>query len=142
VAEKDRRDRGDRPARPQAKPSAWELTAAALGAAIVAATLGFMVYEAVTAPANPVPQIVVRVDTVIAYPSGHVVEFRAINAGDATAAGVQVQGELRSDTGVVERSESTVDFVPARSWRRGGVLFKSDPRGHRMEVRAVGFGRP
>lgn len=101
-----------------------------------------MVYEAVTAPANPVPQIVVRVDTVIAYPSGHVVEFRAINAGDATAAGVQVEGELRSDTGVVERSESTVDFVPARSWRKGGLLFKGDPRAHRMEVRAVGFGRP
>lgn len=142
MAEKGGRDRGERPGRAHTKPSVWEHGAAAIGAAIVVATLGFMVYEAATAPPDPVPLIVVRVDTVVAYPSGYVVEFRAINAGDATAASVQVQGELRSDTGVVERSESTVDFVPARSWRRGGLVFARDPRAHRMEVRAVGFGRP
>lgn len=113
-----------------------------LGGAITIAVLGFMLYEALTEPANPVPKLVVRVDTIVAYPSGYVAELRAINAGDATAARVQVQGELRADTGVIERSESTVDFVPARSWRRGGLVFQNDPRRHRLEVRVVGFDRP
>jgi uncharacterized protein (TIGR02588 family) len=142
VAERGGRDGGNRPARPRAKPSGWELGAAVLGAAIVVATLAFLLYEAVTAPPSAVPRLVVRVDTVIAYASGHVVEFRAINSGDATAASVQVEGELRSDTGVVERSESIVDFVPARSWRKGGLVFKADPRAYQMEVRAVGYTRP
>jgi uncharacterized protein (TIGR02588 family) len=124
------------------KPSLWEWAAAALGAAIVAATIGFMVYDAVTAPSDGVPKIEVRVDSVVAYSSGYVVEFRAINAGDATAASVLVQGELRSDTGVVERSEATVDFVPAGSWRPGGLVFTKDPRAYHMEVRPLGFDRP
>ena len=119
-----------------------EIAVAALGAAIVVAALGFMVYEAVTAPSDPVPKLVVRLDTVIAYASGHVAEFRAINAGEATAASVQVQGELHADTGLVEQSESTIDFVPAQSWRKGGLVFRADPRRHRLTVRVMGYDRP
>lgn len=125
-----------------AKPSVWEHAAAALGAAIVVATLGFMVYEALTTPTDAVPQLGVRVDTVVSYPHGHVVEFRAMNAGDATAANVQIEGELRADTGVVERSEATIGFVPAQSWRTGGLVFRGNPAGYRLEVRVVGFDRP
>lgn len=124
------------------RPSLWEWAAAALGAAIVAAAIGFMVYDAVTAAPHPVPKIAVRVDTVVAYRSGYIVEFRAINAGDATAANVLVQGELRSDTGVVERSKATIEFVPGGSWRPGGLVFTKDPRAYRMEVRPLGFDRP
>jgi uncharacterized protein (TIGR02588 family) len=101
-----------------------------------------MAYEAATAPPDAVPRLVVQVDTVVAYRSGYAVEFRAINDGDATAANVQVHGELRADTGVVEQSESTIDFVPARSWREGGLVFQNDPRRYRLEVRPVGFNRP
>ena len=127
---------------PHAKPSVWEHVAGALGAAIVVATLAFMVYEALTTPTDAVPQLAVQVDTVVSYPHGHVVEFRAMNAGDATAANVQVQGELRADTGVVERSEATIGFVPAQSWRTGGLVFRGDPAGYRLEMRVVGFDRP
>ena len=123
-------------------PSIWEWTVAAFGAAIVLVAIGFMVYDAVTAAPGAVPMISVRVDRIVAYPSGYVVEFRTTNDGDATAAQVLVRGELRSDSGVVELSESTIDFVPARSWRIGGLVFTKDPRAHRMEVRAVGFDRP
>jgi uncharacterized protein (TIGR02588 family) len=65
-----------------------------------------------------------------------------IDDGDATAAGVLVQGELRSNTGLVERSEATLDFVPARSWRPGGLVFTTDPRAQRLEVRPLGLDRP
>lgn len=135
--------RQDKPlGHPHAKPSLWEHAAAALGGAIVIATLAFMIYEAVTTPSDAVPQLAVRVDTIISYAHGHVVEFRAVNTGDATAANVQVRGELQADAGIVERSESTVDFVPARSWRKGGLVFNARPARDRLDVRVVGFDRP
>jgi uncharacterized protein (TIGR02588 family) len=124
------------------KPSLGEWTAAGLGVAITLAAIGFMVYEAVSAAPDAIPAITVRVERVVVHPSGYVVEFRATNDGDATAAQVLVQGELRGDAGTVERSEATIDFVPARSWRRGGLVFGQDPRGGRVEVRVLGFDRP
>src|SRR5687767_298455 len=136
-------EKGDKPlGHPHATPSIWEHAAGALGATIVVATLAFMVYEALTTPTDAVPQLAVQVDTVVSYPYGHVVEFRAMNVGNATAADVQIEGELRADTGVVERSEATIGFVPAQSWRRGGLVFKGDPAVHRLQVRVVGFDRP
>jgi uncharacterized protein (TIGR02588 family) len=141
ASQKRERSDGGRPAQ-HAEPSIWEWVAAGIGGALVVAALGFMVYEAATLTAHPTPRLAIRIDTVVAYPAGYIVEFRAINAGDATAASVLVQGELRSDTGVVERSEAMVDFVPARSWRQAGRVFKNDPRGYRMDVRPVGFDRP
>jgi uncharacterized protein (TIGR02588 family) len=125
-----------------AEPSIWEWVAAGIGGALVVAVLAFMSYEAATLGPHPSPKLAIRIDTVLAYPGGYIVEFRATNSGDATAAHVLVQGELRSDSGVVERSESTVDFVPARSWRTGGLVFAQDPRAFRVEVRPVGFDRP
>jgi uncharacterized protein (TIGR02588 family) len=141
ASQKRERSNGDRPAQ-HAEPSIWEWVAAAIGGALVVAVVAFMAYEAATLSPHPTPRLAIRIDTVVADPSGYIVEFRAINSGDATATSVLVQGELRSDTGLVERSEGTVDFVPARSWRRGGLVFARDPRTHRMEVRPVGFDRP
>jgi uncharacterized protein (TIGR02588 family) len=120
----------------------WEWAAAGAGGLITAAAISFLVYDNATTESKPLPRIVVRVDTIIAHASSYVVEFRATNEGDATAAHVVVHGELMSDTGAIERSESNVDFVPARSWRTGGLIFRNDPRRYRLEVRPVGFDRP
>jgi uncharacterized protein (TIGR02588 family) len=132
---------GDQPVQ-RAEPSIWEWVAAGIGGALVVAVVGFMAYEAATLSPHPTPRLAIRIDTVVAYPGGYIVEFRASNSGDATAASVLVEGELRSDTGVVERSEATIDFVPAGSWRTGGLVFTKDPRSYQMEVRPAGFGRP
>jgi uncharacterized protein (TIGR02588 family) len=140
-SEKSEQREGDRPAQPAAPPI-WEWVVAAMGGALVVAVLGFMAYEATTLSDHPMPKLTVRIDTVASHAGGHVVEFRVGNSGDATAADVLIQGELRSDVGVLERSEATIGFVPARSWRTGGLVFTNDPRRHRMEVRAVGFERP
>ncbi len=135
--------RGGEQPRRHAKPSAWEWAAAGTGAAVVLAAVGFMVYEAMTLDPHPTPKIAVRVDTVMAARSGYVVEYRAINEGDGTAARLLVRGELRDAAGVVvEQSESTIDFVPARSWRPGGLVFRKDPRLYRVELRPAGFDRP
>ncbi|MFN2565658.1 MAG: hypothetical protein ABR499_11735 [Gemmatimonadaceae bacterium] len=133
---------GDHQASRHARASLWEWAAAAAGAAVVITALGFLVYEAMTLGPHPTPKIAIRVDTVIGHGAGYTVEYRAMNEGDGTAAQVLVRGELRDDTGVIEQSESTIDFVPAHSWRLGGLVFKNDPRRYRMDVRPVGFDKP
>jgi uncharacterized protein (TIGR02588 family) len=132
--------RGQHPS--HAKPSTWEWVVAGLGAAIVLSAVAFMLYDAITAGPHPTPRITVRADTVIEYGSGYVVEFRAVNEGDATAAAVIVSGELGRGTGVLERTEVTLDYIPARSSRTGGLVFANDPRTHRLALRAKGFNRP
>lgn len=125
-----------------AKASVWEWVAAAVGAALVIAVIGFIAYQAVVARGDPHPRISVRVDTIIGYGDGYIVEFLAENTGGATAAGLLIKGRISSDTGVVEESEATIDFVPSKSRHRGGLLFTKDPRAFRLEVRPAGYQRP
>jgi uncharacterized protein (TIGR02588 family) len=125
-----------------AKASVWEWVAAAIGAALVIAVIGFMAYQAIAARADLYPRISVSVDTIIGYGDGYIVEFRAENTGSATVAGLLVKGRISSDTGVVEESEVTIDFVPPKSRQRGGLLFTEDPRAYRLEVRPAGYDRP
>lgn len=127
---------------PAGATSGWERVVAALGAVVVAAALGVMVHAAIVTRRDPIPRIVVEVDTVVAHGAGFVTRLRVRNDGGATAAQVLVHGELHGNDGVVERSETTVDYVPGRSTRRTGLLFTNDPRRHRLEVRAVGYQEP
>jgi uncharacterized protein (TIGR02588 family) len=47
-----------------------------------------------------------------------------------------------SDTGTVESSEVTIDYVPGEATRRAGIYFSRDPRLHRLEIRAKGYDIP
>jgi uncharacterized protein (TIGR02588 family) len=123
-------------------PSIWEWAAAGAGGILVVLVIGFMAYEAATLGPHPSPHLATRIDTIVPTAGSYLVEFQATNTGDATAAHVVIHGELHADTGFVERSEATLDFVPARSSRQGGLVFRSDPRRYRLVVRAVGFSRP
>jgi uncharacterized protein (TIGR02588 family) len=125
---------------PQAT-SPWEWLVGLAGAVLVAATVAFMGYQAATDEDTP-PDIVIQVDSVSRLSGGYVVEFRAKNVGGTTAAQVQVQGELRGAAGVVETSGVSIDYVPSSSERRAGLLFRQDPRRHRLEVRATGYDLP
>lgn len=127
-------------ARRPATPAA-EWAVAALGALLVLGAVGLMLHEALTQASTP-PSIEVSVDTIVRTPYGYVVEFRARNHGQQTAAGVVVEGELKSDTGTVEKAQVTIDYVPAGSSRSGGLLFAHDPRTHSVEIRPKGYDRP
>jgi uncharacterized protein (TIGR02588 family) len=127
--------------RPPQVGSRWEWAAAALGALVVGGTIGFLAYEAATEENTP-PDLVVRAGPVTRTSAGWLVEVRAENRGATTAAQVRVEGELEGDTGAVETSEVTIDYVPGDSERRAGLLFRRDPRRHRLEVRARGFDLP
>ena len=122
---------------------ASEWVVAGASTLLVLTAIGFLVYDAVTAPPTPA-DIRVAVDSVIAGQASYIAHFTAHNVGGRTGAGVQVSGELRSasEAAAVERSEARLDFVPAGSRRQGGLYFSHDPRRYRVVVHAEGYGTP
>lgn len=121
--------------------SAGEWIVAAVSGLLVLGAMGVLLHEAITERPTP-PRIEVAVDSVARSGSGYVAEFTARNSGNQTAAGLSIAGELRSDTGSVERSEVTIDYLPARSTIRGGLFFREDPRRYVLEIRPLGYGEP
>jgi uncharacterized protein (TIGR02588 family) len=121
--------------------STVEWVVAAISGLIVAGAIGFMLYDAVATPSSP-PAIELRVDTTLVVPGGYLVQFTARNTGTTTAASVQVEGRLVQDTTELEKSQTTLDFVPTQSRRRAGLYFSRDPRGYRLELRPVGYTLP
>lgn len=118
-----------------------EWAVAVASALVVLAAIGFLVYGAVTGAGTP-PEIRVRVERIVPQPHGFVVEFRARNTGGTTAAGVPIRGRLLGAEGEVESAETTIDYVPPESERRGGLFFQNDPRRYRVEIRAEGYDVP
>jgi len=123
------------------RKSKWEWVAAAVSTALVLAVVGYMAFDAVARPRTP-PAIEVARGNVLQVRGGWLVEFRAFNHGHETAAGVKVEGTLEDGGRTVETSEATLDFVPGRATRRGGLFFREDPRARAMELRALGYQEP
>jgi uncharacterized protein (TIGR02588 family) len=119
-----------------------EWAAAAVGGAILAAMIGYMLWTALARPEEP-PELSVRIEAVRPAGESYLVEFIARNDGQTTAAAVLVSGELTPGrAGAVERSEAQLDFVPKRSERRGGLIFGSDPARGTLALRVEGFSYP
>ncbi len=113
----------------------------ALGALLVAATIGYLVWLALGRDEGP-PDVRVTAGAVHAVENGFVVEFRARNAGGTAAGGLLIEGLLLGPEGVVETAEATIDYLPPRSEREGGLIFRRDPRGHELRLGARGYVDP
>jgi uncharacterized protein (TIGR02588 family) len=122
--------------------SPWHWAAVVLGALIVLATMGFLVWDGMQRREHPLPQITLAVDTVVAVPGGFAVHVRARNDGGHTATEVRVRGELALREAPLERAETSIDYLPPGSIRRGGLVFSRDPRVGRLELRVVGYSLP
>lgn len=69
------------------------------------------------------------------------VPVSAINRGDETAQGVQIEVTLES--GGKETASFEIAFLPRHSTRKGWVTFKTDPRSvEQMQARVLGFEKP
>jgi len=120
---------------------ATEWVVAALGALLVAGTIGYLVWHATGRDEGPADVRVVA-EEVVALQDGWLVRFRAANAGAQAAAELLVHGELVGPEGVLETAEASIDYLPPRSAREGGLIFSRDPRRHELRLRAKGFVRP
>jgi uncharacterized protein (TIGR02588 family) len=118
-----------------------EWVVAAIGAVLVAATIGYLVWLALSRDEAP-PDVRVAATGVVALQDGWLVKFRATNAGAAAAAELLIEGELVGEGGPVETSEATIDYLPPRSEREGGLFFSRDPRRHELHLRAKGYVDP
>lgn len=118
-----------------------EWIVAAVSAALVLAVLVFLIYDDVRHPLTP-PDINLEVDSIQAAGPGFLVLLRARNRGRSTAADVMVEGELQADTGRVETSQTTIDYVPGGGEQQVGLYFSQDPRRLRLQLRAHGYREP
>lgn len=131
-----RENRGE----PQGAP-ALEWAVGLLGALLVAATVGFLLYDALRDNGTP-PDVRITAEAPIALQNGWLVPITLLNQGGTTASGLRVEGELRGPEGAVQRSETIFDYLPPRSPRKGGLFFSEDPGRYALTVRAVGYTQP
>jgi uncharacterized protein (TIGR02588 family) len=118
-----------------------EWIVAAIGVLLVGGAIGYLVYHSMTRGETP-PDIRVDAEQVLELAHGYVVQFRALNEGGSAAAQVTVEGELVGPDGATERAETVLDYLPPRSDRAGGLLFRSDPRLGELRLRATGYAKP
>ncbi len=119
----------------------WMWGIALLGLIFVLGSIGFMLYEAAAGDSSP-PDVTVRVDSILPTRNGFLVQFRVVNEGGSTAEGLTVEGELKRGTEVMESSHTTIEYVPSRSEREGGLFFTADPRQYEVRLRAKGYEKP
>ena len=119
----------------------WMWGIALLGLTLVLGSIAFTLYEAAAGDSSP-PDVTVRAGAILPTRNGFLVEFRALNEGGSTAAGLTVEGELRQGTESVETSDTSIEYLPSHSEREGGLFFTSDPRRYELRLRAKGYEKP
>jgi uncharacterized protein (TIGR02588 family) len=123
-------------AKTKANPPQLEWVASALGLVLILCVMGVIARDAFNGSAGMAPDIQVAATRIRQSEAGFLVEFEARNLSPITAAQVAIEGKLPGG----ETSTATIDYVPGRSARRGGLLFSADPRG--LELRALGYQNP
>lgn len=119
-----------------------EWVASGIGLVLTLSMLGLLLREALSGEAGQLPAIDVAIQRIAPAGSGFVVEIEAVNRSGGTAAGVEIEGQLKSGGASIETSSAVLDYVPGHSRRSGGLFFREDPRRHQIEVRALGFQTP
>ena len=127
------------------KPSApplLEWIASGVGLLLILGMLAVIGRDAFNRDTEQLPAIEVGVIRVARAGAGFVVEIEAHNRSGGAAAAVQIEGALKDGGTEVETSSATLDYVPGRARRAGGLFFTRDPRAHRLEIRALGYQTP
>ncbi|MDT8758200.1 hypothetical protein MZO42_05780 [Sphingomonas psychrotolerans] len=117
--------------------SALEWIAAGLGLLGILFVGAIVGREALLGEPDQLPALEVRAGRIEPHAAGFVVEFEVVNHASGTAAAVEVEGKLGDET-----STATLDYVAGNASARGGLFFRHDPRGQKLELRALGFQTP
>ena len=118
-----------------------EWVVAAFGLVLVVGAVAFLLYQEFAVEAEP-PDVVLQAGETIKSRQGYLVLVTVRNEGGQTAAGLTISGSLEDDSGVVETSETTLDYLPPHSEREAGLLFSESPEAYRLTLRAEGYQRP
>jgi uncharacterized protein (TIGR02588 family) len=115
--------------------------AAALGLILVAASVGFMIYQQITEDHTP-PLVAIEIQSIVPSGDVYVVKIDVTNRGSAVASGLVIEGVLSDTSSVVETSTITIDYVPSGSHRHAGLYFDRDPRRFSLKIRPLGYVDP
>ena len=113
-----------------------EWIAAAIGLLLILGVAAVIARDAFDVDSELAPDIVVEAVRIRAVERGFLLEFEARNRSPITAAQVTIEAALPGG----ETSNATIDYVPGRSTRRGGLYFTRDPRG--AVLRVLGYQDP
>ncbi|HEX7046354.1 MAG TPA: TIGR02588 family protein [Gammaproteobacteria bacterium] len=123
------------------QPPLWERIVAGLSVLMVACLLGYLFYQVIAGDHSP-PDIVVEIVEIRDNGDDWLVTFEAQNLGGETASGVVITGELSRWGIITESTDITLDFIPAKSSRRGGLFFQHDPRKADLALAPSGYVLP
>lgn len=118
-----------------------EWIAAACGAALFLAMIGYMAYAGFH-EVDGAPRIELATLPPVEQGDRFLVGFTATNLGEATATSLTVRARLTEDGKEIESQEATIDYLPMRSSRAGGFFFGEDPRKYRLTLVATSYLDP
>lgn len=134
----DKKPAGNPPL-PAASP--WEWVVAGIGAVLVVAAIGYLIYFAQVTPSGPA-LIALEQGPIERNGDGYVVTVVVTNEGATTAAAVEIEGVLSRGGVAIETASATLDYVPRFSHRNAGLYFDTDPRTVDFTMRALGYTEP
>ncbi len=123
-------------AKSKQKPPLLEWIASAIGLLLILGVMAVIARDAFNGSADMAPDVSVTATRVRQTGTGYLLEFEARNLSPVTAAQLVIEGKLPGG----ETSSATIDYVPGRSARRGGLFFSAEPRG--AQLRALGYQDP
>jgi uncharacterized protein (TIGR02588 family) len=119
-----------------------EWIAGGIGLLLILLLMFVIASQAFSGGGDAPPMIEARVGEISPAGSGYVVELLLGNRSTATAAAVEVEGELLDGERVVATSSATIDYVPGESTRGAGLYYAEDPRRYRLDIRVLGYAEP
>ncbi len=124
-----------------ARPTALEWIVAVIGAVLVAGSIGFLLFSAVSQTGKP-PILIVKKESVVTVEGGFLVKFSLENKGETNAAAVTIEGKLSDGEKEIETSSASISYAPSNSTREGGLFFTENPEGLELKLRAAGYEKP
>lgn len=119
-----------------------EYVAGAVGFLLTLGLIGFIGHEALVRPEGQLPNITVSQTEVRAMGAGYQIGFEARNEASVTAAAVQIEAILEVPGADPVVSGVTIDYVPGKSTRSGGIFLPVDPASGTLRLRALGYSQP
>lgn len=123
-------------------PSLLEWLSGAAGLVIAAGIIGFIGNDALADGPEKPPLLQVRPTGINSDGGLHMVEVTVDNRSSRTAADVTISGDLAAGGRTVETSSATLSYVPGKSQRKVGLIFRNDPRHLALTVRPGGYELP
>ena len=123
-------------AKGKSKPPLLEWIASAAGLVLLLAVVAMLARDAFNGSGDTPPDIEVVVRDQHQMGDRWLVRFDVHNRSPVTAAQVTIEGALPGG----ETGTATIDYVPGRSTRGGGLIFSQRPDG--VQLRPLGFQDP